>query len=177
MKEQLDVEHEKWLLRARAENQDILLRLFEFGQNNKEVLEHDREKQELFTFLVGTAFSLWRAAFLSRTDRTWEKMYKGANDFLETVINDNAVGYSTDVKTREWMGGYYLNNAQFRLLELRSTFKHLAPDSQNNPALIALDHLNPSGIECNERSTKIWDVLNEALKVIVPWLSLPPEAR
>jgi len=98
---ELDLEHAKWLLGARRKNQDLLLRLYEFGKKNGKVLKRDSSRQELFAFLVGATFSLWRAAILSDTKRGWKKSFKGANDLLGTIIKDNAVTYPTDRKTRE----------------------------------------------------------------------------
>lgn len=171
-KPELTVEHAEWLLKARAENQNLLLRLFEFGNKNGGVFKNDPERRALFSLLLGVAYSLWRAAFLSNTIRTWKRTFEGANNLLLSLIEDNAVTYAKERHTEEWMGGYYLNNAAFRLLWVRGNLQHLAPDTKDHPALIALDQLNNSGIEIKERSTKVWEVLNEALKVIVPWLSV-----
>jgi hypothetical protein len=130
----------EWLLEARAKNQRLILRLYDFGRTNGEVLQRDPNRQDLFAFLVGAVFSLWRAAFLSDTIRAWPETFKGANDLLKTLIEDNAVTYPTDRKTKEWMGGYYLNNAAFRLFEARTILLRMESDVRNNQALVGLDH-------------------------------------
>jgi hypothetical protein len=110
---------------------------------------------------------------LSDTERTWGKTFNGVNYLLVTLIEDNAVPYSVDRKSQEWMGGYYLNNATFRLLWVRENFQSLAPDTKDHPALLALDGLDKAGIELNTHSTKAWDILNDALGVMVGWLKAP----
>jgi hypothetical protein len=173
------VEHGEWLLNARAENQKLLLCLFEFGRKkkNREILKNDPERRALFGLLLGVAYSLWRAAFLSNTERTWQRTFEGADKLMLNLLEDNAVPYSKERATEEWMGGYYLNNAAFRLLWVYKNRHHLAPDTQDHPALTKLAKLDKPGIEFNERSTKVWEVLHGALKVIVPWLSLTAEAK
>ena len=39
-------------------------------------------------------------------------------EFLGTVIRDNAINFPQDRDTREWTVGYYLNNANLRLQKL-----------------------------------------------------------
>jgi hypothetical protein len=74
------------------------------------------------------------------------------------------------------MGGYYLNNAMFRLLWVRANLQDLAPETKDHTALIALDGLERSdwsgGIELNKNSKKIWDDLTNALEVMVGWLKV-----
>jgi hypothetical protein len=166
----LEANHAAWLLGARAKNQQLLLRLYKFGKENKDKLEHDQDRQELFAFLVGAAYSLWRAAFLSDTTRTWETTFKDSMTLLEALIEDNSVAYSKERQTREWMGGYYINNAMFRLRWVRANLKHLAPETDKHPALVALDQLSKPGIQLKAKSTEMCDVLNEAIDVMAMWL-------
>jgi len=170
---ELNIEHADWLLEARAKNQKLLLDLYKFGQKNSKALEPDPDRRSLFALLTGAAFSLWRAAFLSDTERSWGKTFNGVKYLLVTLIEDNAVPYSVDRKSQEWTGGYYLNNATFRLLWVRGNFQHLAPSTKDHPALIALDGLDKAGIELNTDSTKAWDILNDALGVMAGWLKVP----
>ena len=53
-----------WLVKARASNQEALLRLYRLGKENSEKLQSDEVGRSLFTLLIGAGFSLWRAAFL-----------------------------------------------------------------------------------------------------------------
>ena len=168
----MNTEHFEWLVKARGENQSQLLCLYRFSETseNKKVLQEDSKKQDLFALLVGAAFSLWRAAFLSDTNRTWPNTLDAATQLLKSLLEDNAVTYPTDRKTREWMGGYYLNSAVFRLLEARTIIHKIEPSMVNKPALAALDKLGTSGIDINSSATEAWDILSQALKLMVEWL-------
>ncbi|NOT22276.1 MAG: hypothetical protein HOP22_06065 [Nitrospiraceae bacterium] len=175
----LNIEHAPWLLEARAKSQRLLLRLYILGQENANanLLQGDSKRQSLFAMFVGAAFSLWRAAFLCDTKQNWEVNFQGANYLLVKLIEDNSVNFSADQQSQEWMGGYYLNNAMFRLLWVRAKLQNLAPETKDDPALIALDALENSdwsgGIELNKNSKKIWNDLINALEVMVDWLKVP----
>ena len=68
--------------------------------------------------LVGIAFSLWRAVFLSDLTGEVVDQLADAEKFLESLIAHNTVLYQTDFANREWSFGYYLDNALYRLSRL-----------------------------------------------------------
>ena len=105
-----------WLVKARASNQEVLLRLYRFAKDNSEELQSNATARSVFTLLVGAGFSLWRAAFLGDATRKWSSIIADATKLLERLVRDNAVAYPQDREMREWMAGYYLNNALWRLL-------------------------------------------------------------
>jgi hypothetical protein len=172
----MSTENFEWLVKARCENQSQLLRLYRFSETgkNEKLLQEDSKKQDLFALLVGAAFSLWRAAFLSDTTRQWPATSSAAKELLKILLEDNAVPYGKDRSTKEWMGGYYLNNAVFRLLEARAILHEIMPDIKTNPALSALDQFNKSGIGVNADARGVWDILNQALYTMVSWLDSCP---
>jgi hypothetical protein len=155
--------HYEWLVERRAKNQDLLRRLCIFGEEKKTTaLWRNENSQRLFVYLVGSAFSLWRAAFLSNTKRSWDMILDDAQKLLHRVIGDNAVAYPQDKETKEWMGGYYLNNARFRLVQAHELLALLVPDISESEALTKLIELDKSGTTTRD-PTKSWDVLHEAL--------------
>jgi hypothetical protein len=103
-----------WAIAARERSQRLLLALYDFGQQNSELTE--RPKTEVFSLLVGVAFSLWRAAFLTdMPTREWPEALRDARKLLKTVLSTNAIGFSTEHNLQGWMGGYYLQNVKLRL--------------------------------------------------------------
>ena len=96
----------------RSQIQDLLLELYALAESsNQEAAGFSHE----FHHLIGAAFSLWRAAFLSSPDRDVSSMDADARRFLGVLIRDNAINFPQDREMRAWTAGYYLNNALFRL--------------------------------------------------------------
>ncbi|MEY9470861.1 hypothetical protein ABH992_003260 [Bradyrhizobium yuanmingense] len=83
----------------------------------------DKERERLWPvlgYLIGIAFSLWRSVFLSLPERTSSEIYKHAHDILSILLETNAVGFTQDKLTLQWMAGYYNNNAILRLSDMYS---------------------------------------------------------
>ncbi len=107
-----------WLIQARKVNQDVLLRLYRHLESQDTDCNTAPDIIDaLIGLLTGAAFSLWRAAFLSNTKRSRKAIHIAARDVLKTILEDNAITYPGDKRTQEWMGGYYLNGARFRLVQ------------------------------------------------------------
>lgn len=158
-----EVDHFKWLVDARRDNQALLLRLYRFGQSVPD-LKDDKIGRQLYAYLVGAGFSLWRAAFLSDSTREWADILQGdhsAVKLLEKVLRDNAINYPQDRDTRDWMGGYYLNSARLRLVRARQRLRDLVPRSSDLPRLRLLDQLDADGIE-GRNATECWQILHDA---------------
>jgi hypothetical protein len=71
----------------------------------------------VFHLLLGSAFSLWRAAFLVKGTRQRSDLNEHALEFLDKLLWDNAINYPQDRDTHAWTGGYYVNSAALRLRE------------------------------------------------------------
>jgi hypothetical protein len=110
--------HLRWVVGARAKNQRRLYDLLRYGRTHCDAIECDDDRQTVFTLLVGAGFSLWRAAPLSEVERSNAKIAEAANQLLDRLVRDNSIGYPQDQDTREWMGGYYVNNAKWRLQDV-----------------------------------------------------------
>ena len=75
--------------------------------------------------LTGIAFSLWRAAFLADKKGKRDMIFAHGVDFLEKVIESNAISFATDMNSNEWTFNYYTKNARSSLTLLA----HGWPDS------------------------------------------------
>jgi hypothetical protein len=120
----------RWLVENRSKIQARMLELDELSPNVRE--PYVPGIQSLFNMMIGAVFSLWRAVFLVRTDYDFDKEHNHALVLLGTLIDTNAVNFSQDHKSANWMAGYYINNAVFRLhaiATLTQTKKWLGPDT------------------------------------------------
>jgi hypothetical protein len=95
-------EHEKdleWIVENRSKIQRFLLDLHKFDHP---LTEDQREKyHHVFGLLVGIAFSLWRAVFLSVSTRTMKEVTADATELLRILIATNTVGFPQDLKTEQ----------------------------------------------------------------------------
>jgi len=105
----------RWLVRERSQNQQLLLDLTEFGRKARPDLMASETVRPAFHYLVGAGFSLWRAVFLAEQVTDTARLVDDSQQFLETLVADNAIGYQHDKNLRAWSAGYYLNNAFFRI--------------------------------------------------------------
>jgi hypothetical protein len=138
----------RWLVERRSQIQNLLLSLLEFADTRQEALTKeqapgaDAAQQDLFALYVGAAFSLWRAVFLNNKERKRSEIQEDAKGLLVYLVKDNTVGFTQDKSTKMWMGGYYLNNAWFRLDEALLIL-HLTDD----PAFAEFTSLRKAGRE------------------------------
>lgn len=105
-----------WIVPMRSKIQKIMLEIHNFNGSLK-----SQERAKLWPvlgYLIGIAFSLWRAVFLSLPERKLSEVYEHAEDILHTLLETNAVGFPQDKATQQWMADYYNNNAILRLFDL-----------------------------------------------------------
>lgn len=94
----------------------MMLEIYNF---NRSLTSKERARfWPVLGYLIGVAFSLWRAVFLSLPKRKLSDVYEHAEDILHTLLETNAVGFPQDKATQQWMAGYYNNNAILRLSDL-----------------------------------------------------------
>lgn len=155
-----------WLVKARASNQEALLRLYRLAKDNSEKLQSNEMGRSLFTLLIGAGFSLWRAAFLSDARREWTRILEDATQLLERLVRDNAVAYPQDRETREWMAGYYLNNAQWRLLIAWKQLKRQGHRGSMPVALRRVKKYEDRGAE-QESPIELWNTSYAALRELL----------
>jgi hypothetical protein len=108
------LEHLEWAVESRARNQRCsvrLLRLFIEFEEQWKTQRWARAAQDL----LSVSFSLWRAAFLADKTAKRTAVFSHATDFLEKIIEDNAISYLQDRKCNEWTFNYYTRNARAAL--------------------------------------------------------------
>lgn len=92
------------LLAACADIQQDLLVLLRLATDHREaLLQSDVEScRSVFMLLVGSGFSLWRAAFLSHIDREWPSLFDKAQFLLEELLTTNAAPFGVEHKAKDW---------------------------------------------------------------------------
>jgi len=111
------LEHLEWAILARATNQKTclkLLRLFDKYSSLWKTKDRAAAAQDL----VSVGFSLWRAAFLAEKTGLRSEVFSHGRQFLEKMIEDNAIAYVQDKSSREWTFNYYTRNARSSLQRL-----------------------------------------------------------
>jgi hypothetical protein len=106
--------HLEWAVESRARNQRCavgLLRLFTEYEDQWKTQKWSRAAQDL----LSVSFSLWRAAFLADKSGQRRAVFSDAMEFLEKIIEDNAISYAQDRKCKEWTFNYYTRNARASL--------------------------------------------------------------
>ena len=154
--------HFEWLVSARSRNQALLLSLYNYSTERQfKALDGNQPWRSIFSLLVGVAFSLWRGAFLTDIDRTWPRVIEDAKKLLEVLVRDNAVNYPQDRNTREWIAGYYLNNARLRLSWALKQMPNAALEACDNCVLQRFRDLAESDIGQRKCPTEYWDDLHD----------------
>lgn len=110
-----DIEDLEWLVLNRSKIQNLLLELYQFDKDEGLTQSEREAYHHVFGYLVGAAFSLWRAVFLSFPIRTMQDVTDEATALLKTLIETNTITFTQDLNTAQWMAGYYINSAMFRI--------------------------------------------------------------
>lgn len=118
-----DLGHLAWALDRRIEIQHTLPELYEFVRANAPD-KSDWIKPMMLDHLIAAGFSLWRAVFLSESDRDFVSIHKSQEKFLESVLTNNAITFTDDKNNRAWTVSYYLENAKQRLSAALTLAEH-----------------------------------------------------
>lgn len=110
----LDMRHE-WVIKSRCKNQKLLLELY-----NKKDCTIKSKKWSAFHALVGSTFSLWRAAPHCDNQRDPKTFVKNTFRVLDILKEDRLVRFTEETENEEWMVGYYLRSSYFRLENVAS---------------------------------------------------------
>jgi hypothetical protein len=161
----------EWIVGARTKIQTLLVDIQKFLSHNQEELQNnDRDKYcQAFTLIMGGAFSLWRAAFLTDDERRRQTIVRHASNFLLYLIRDNIINYPQDRGTQAWSATYYINNVNLRLLQLCTVCPQIVGEDAAQRqriyrrAIIA----GTSWVISNRKETrKMWDEAFEDLNQI-----------
>lgn len=156
----------KWLVDRRSRVEALLLDLYLLSDHRKIKPPSDSTGDAtvecmVFQLLVGTAFSLWRLVFLTDPSHTLDKTLTDQQKFLQKLIEDNTIGYFQESATRAWTGGYYVNNAWFRLLQAKRTARSKKSASRREKAFWSLSPPNRKKAHQADRH-KLFDELYDA---------------
>jgi hypothetical protein len=168
---QPDIGHLAWALDQRVEIQRTLLELYEFVRSNSSKTltaspsgGYDFVKPMLLDHLIAAGFSLWRAVFLSESDRDFVAIHKSQEKFLESVLTNNAITYTDDKNNRAWTVSYYLENAKHRLAAAEALAEHYLGDTQR-------DRIMPLLRLKGERDVRLtryeWECVHSAMRIIL----------
>lgn len=143
------------LVDARIENQNLMLLLYK--SNNKALKPY---KRDIFNYLIGATFSLWRAANLIDGKRKRGEVKIKARDLLEKLIADNAIGYYQDKELRKWMSGYYMNNTHFRLIGIKKII-------EDNSVTAKVDFAQIENLSGEDKDSQQWEYWNQLHKILL----------
>lgn len=107
----------EWSITARYKIQLLMVKLYS-KHKNYEIKKGNEWK--IFSTLVSSTFSLWRAAFLIPSQKDYRQFREDTFKLLEKLIKDNSIAFSDDRKLQEWMSGYYLRNSYYRLNRIKN---------------------------------------------------------
>ena len=125
----------------------------------------DPKLSDAVLLMVGAAFSLWRAIFLTYTTKTLTENFENGERFLRRIVRHNTIAYGDDVKRQAWSFGYYLNNWKFRLKPIL-IYLDLYPDD-----IEWLEEPLPISADAQTEWTRHCDVLERALTALTERLA------
>src|SRR3569833_1345530 len=108
------MQHLEWAVQARTRNQQSALRLLRLFEEHADQWKTTKWARAAHA-LLSASFSLWRAAFLADKSGLRDMVFSQAREFLERIVEDNAISYTQDRKSREWTFDYYSRNARSSL--------------------------------------------------------------
>jgi hypothetical protein len=119
----------RWYVTERTEVQRLLLELYTVYKTRTTDIHGIPDLWDGFRLLTGVAFSLWRCVFLleERFGESVESEARGIDELFKKLLHDNALGYYQEKIANDWVAGYYLNSAYFRLVDAQSAMKERRP--------------------------------------------------
>ena len=145
----------EWLIHSRTDVQLFMLRLYKYSESSKTASD-----PSIFNLFVGSCFSLWRAAFLADASREPVKIDRAVCDLLSKLLEDNTINYSQDRQMSDWMGGYYLNNARHRVVNILEKLEKT--ETVQGPKIEAFRELHKRGISVRTDSRVLWKTIFDA---------------
>jgi hypothetical protein len=154
-----------WLVPARSQIQASLLRLFEVTRRKRNELSKPEllNESHIYRLLIGVGFSLWRAVFQAHKDLSISNNLEDAENFLQALVHDNAVVYSTEKNS--WSFGYYLNNAKYRILDVLQRLPEPSK-TENTPSAATIDRDSPP-FPSSSYSQDTWNELHNVFDRLV----------
>jgi hypothetical protein len=172
--EKPDLGHLTWALDQRVEIQRTLLELYRYVRENAPS-DSDWVKPKILDHLIAAGFSLWRAVFLSESDRDFVSIHKSQEKFLEQVLTNNAITFSDDKNNRAWTVSYYLENAKHRLAAAQVLAEHYMKDKLRESILRLLRLTGTNDVALTRYELEcVHAALRLLLLILHPQSNLPP---
>jgi hypothetical protein len=159
-----DPELAQWSIEARHCVQKEMLNLYQCLRSPQ--IEGRLDSSDAALSMVGASFALWRAAFLvNNSDRNRLALIEKAKGFLGAVFETNIIGFFDDSRAIDWSGGFYLNNAGYRLNQLAASQSEFAEADEFKAFLSEWRRF--IGLDKNKdlvRTADAWDIAFAALR-------------
>jgi hypothetical protein len=162
-----DLKHMAWAIDQRAKIQNALLVLYSFVRSHAADAQKFDDRY-LLDHLIGAAFSLWRAVFLTDTLREMEGIRQSQEKFLEKVITDNAITFADDKLHRHWTVEFYLEGAKLRLVRAIQLCDHYKQTNLHEELTKFLRLRGTGGVDLTEYE---WECAHYVLRRIFNVLS------
>lgn len=145
--------HLEWAIKSRNRNQQCALRLLTLFYDY-ELYWKTQKGARFAQESLSVVFSLWRAAFLADKKSKRTEVFSDATQFLEGMIEDNAVNYLQDKNCKEWTFNYYTRNARAALETMHKSWPEKLP----------------AYVDANRSPTERWEycqnLLDEVVKIL-----------
>lgn len=151
----------KWQVESRASILRLMLELVTVAEGHPEFRKPEDSNRATYALFVGAVFSLWRGAFLVDAVRESDSIVDSAQEMMKKVLSDNSISFQDDRRMRSWMGGYYLNNAKYRIARIVEKLG-LSPGS--HPALQAFEEFRRTTFDSVKESQLCWTIYYAALE-------------
>jgi hypothetical protein len=162
-----------WLIESRSKIQRLSLDILVLLEMRQITDSGDVMVRTAAGLLVGSAFSLWRAVFLSHPSQKWEDNLEAAKKYLRRVLRDNQISFEDDKELRKWAFGYYINNVRYRMLRLCDEM----PELENKFRSAGVWDYFQQYRQLNLRETsEVWTRCYESLEISVACLKARLEA-
>jgi hypothetical protein len=149
----------QWQIRAREQIQQLMLRLWVLLKENQQFA--NRQDFYQIVRMAQTAYSLWRAAFLTNVRNNENEILDRSRDFLERILTTNAIGFQDELGRNDFAVVYYNNNAKYRLE--RECIHDKTGELENEPEFIELLKISKDDDTERRLQDTIWNICYNAL--------------
>jgi hypothetical protein len=148
-----------WQIDRRWRISRIMHELHTFLKNEESLHRERNDEWYPVVRMVGIAFSLWRAAFLTHTQGTKKVIYANMVEYLDKVIKHNSIAFADDYKMSDQAAPYYTGNARYRLERMYKYNEKLL----QIPSVAAINQLLVDSRE-EMPQDELWDMCYVALR-------------
>lgn len=143
----------EWQIDRRYRIQNFLYLLYQFLEDHSEFHRDGDDEWHQLLRMVDIAFSLWRSAFLTNVAQSRKAIHDDVKEFVQKLVETNAISFADDYKLCELTVIYYNNNARYRLERM---FEH-SPKLVQVPSLIEVALMRSAKDLAGRNQTDLWD--------------------